>query len=172
MLLQKWTQQYCGMHLRQSLGMGCIWGSHWGRLISWNSIEKKKRIEEQEQLQGELIQKEFELKRRSGEKKLEKQIRLLQEQLRSFENQEMVWELKKLQHKFYEGVNKPGNIFCSFCKSSTKTHCAETHICWVCVTLTFLSQVWQSFCYVFTLCIVLLVSRFIIWLLPELSQFR
>lgn len=61
-----------------------------GRLISCNSYEKKKKEEKMKSLQDKLIWQETELKKKPGKKKLEKEIRLLKEQIRSFDNQEML----------------------------------------------------------------------------------
>lgn len=36
---------------------------------------------------------------------------MLQEQLANFANEEICWNLKKLQQKSFEGANKPGKYF-------------------------------------------------------------
>lgn len=81
-----------------------------GRLISWNNIERKTRNENLDLLQRELIKTQSELEKRPGKKKLEKRIRLLQEQINTFENQEMLWAIKKLQQKYFDGANKSGKF--------------------------------------------------------------
>lgn len=60
------------------------------------------------QLLDELTKREAILKRKPGKKKVEKQIRLLQEQIRTLESQEVLWTLKKLQQKLFDGSNKVG----------------------------------------------------------------
>lgn len=48
------------------------------------------------------------MKRRPGKKKLEKQRKLLRQEIESFKKQHLVWPLKKLQQKRFESANKSG----------------------------------------------------------------
>lgn len=80
-----------------------------GVLISCNNQERKLRNEKHKQLLDELTQKEKILKKRPGKKKVEKQIRLLQEQIRTFENQEVLWALKKYNKNHLTDRIKWGN---------------------------------------------------------------
>lgn len=59
-------------------------------------------------MSDELLQKEMILKKKPGKNKVEKQIRLLQEQIRMFEIQEVIRALKRLQQKTFDGSNKVG----------------------------------------------------------------
>lgn len=68
-----------------------------GKLINLNTMVRKKKNEEISQLQKDLEKTESELKRKPGKKKLEKQRRLLKQQIDNFETQEMIWALKKAQ---------------------------------------------------------------------------
>lgn len=79
-----------------------------GKLISLNTIEKKNRTKDQDQLQKELEKIEKELKKRQGKKTLEKQRKLLRQQISNLEKQEMIWALRRTQQKLFEGANKLG----------------------------------------------------------------
>lgn len=78
-----------------------------GALMALNSKDKKK-IENVKKIQKNIKQKERELKKRPGKKKLTKDIKILQEQLNSLLNEAVCWNLKRLQQKSFEGANKPG----------------------------------------------------------------
>lgn len=81
-----------------------------GKSINLNAITRKNRNEKLEQLQKELEKVGKDLKKRPGKKTLEKQRSLLKQQINAFDTQEMVWGLKKVQQRIFEGSNKPGNI--------------------------------------------------------------
>lgn len=76
-----------------------------GKLINFNSIMKRKRMEKNEQFQKKLEEIETHLKRRLGGKTLEKQRRLVKQRIVAFEMQVMVWVLKRSQQKVFEGSN-------------------------------------------------------------------
>lgn len=69
---------------------------------------RKEKEKEQEKLQKELENIENELKKKPGKKKLEKKRRMIQQQILTFETQEVTWALKKTQQRVFEGANKPG----------------------------------------------------------------
>lgn len=112
--LTKQIQEYFDINTTPDMNLSVIWDTFKvvirGRLIQWNSTEKKKYKEKLKQIQDEITTIEKELKRKPGKKKLEKQLRILKQQKYSFENQEIVWNLKKLQQRSSEGVNKPGKF--------------------------------------------------------------
>lgn len=112
--LTKQIQEYFDINTTPDMNLSVIWDTFKvvirGRLIQWNSTEKKKYKEKLKQIQDEIKTIEKELKRKPGKKKLEKQLRILKQQKYSFENQEIVWNLKKLQQRSSEGVNKPGKF--------------------------------------------------------------
>lgn len=91
-----------------------------GKLINLNSILKKKRIEKNKQLLKQLDEIEKQLLKRLGKKTLEKQRRLVKQQLIALETQEMVWALKKSQQQVFEGSNKPGKYFAYILKKKKK----------------------------------------------------
>lgn len=74
-------------------------------LITLNVIEKKS--EKLQQLSQELEETVKEPKEKPGKKKLEKKRRILNQQIESFENQQLTRVLKQLQQKYFEGANKP-----------------------------------------------------------------
>lgn len=63
----------------------------------------------------------MELKKRPGNKKIEKRLKLLKQQINSLENQEMVWTLKKMQQKVFEGANKPRKLLANQLKKKRES---------------------------------------------------
>lgn len=59
---------------------------------------------------GKLKKTTLRLKKKPGNKKIERQPRLLKQQRNNLENQEIVWHLKKHNQKYFEGVNKPRKL--------------------------------------------------------------
>lgn len=51
------------------------------------------------------------IKEKARQEETREVIKDLKQQLNSFENKEMVWALKRLQEKTFEGANKPGKFF-------------------------------------------------------------
>lgn len=66
------------------------------------------------------MSKEVELKRRPGKKKILAQIKRLQNQLDSIMNEEIYWQLKKTQQRYFESANKPGKLLASQIKKRQK----------------------------------------------------
>lgn len=58
----------------------------------------------------EIAETESRLKRKLGNKNLERKLRILRQQANNVDNQEIVWNLKKLKQKYFEGSNKPGKL--------------------------------------------------------------
>lgn len=109
--LRKDIKDYFELNLTSDVNLSTIWDAFKavirGRLINWNSIEKARRNEKLIWIQNEITKVKTEFKKKPGKKKLEKQLKILKQQKNSFDNQEIVWKLKILQQKQFEGANKP-----------------------------------------------------------------
>lgn len=81
-----------------------------GQLIKLNAITKSKREEKYTRLNKDLEETEKKLKKRPGNKKLERQLRMLKQQRNNLDNQEIIWNLRKLNQKYFERANKPGKF--------------------------------------------------------------
>lgn len=75
--LKKDITEYFDTNLTPDMKLSTVWDAFKavlrGRMIKWNSIEKKKRKEKLHELPGTLIEVEQELKKKPRKKKLEKQ---------------------------------------------------------------------------------------------------
>lgn len=80
-----------------------------GNMIAINARERKKREERMKDLQCKLKEKEKELLRKPGEKRLQMEIRLIKE-IYGMLNKELEWKLKYLKQREFEGGNKPGKF--------------------------------------------------------------
>lgn len=67
------------------------------------------------------------LKKKPGKKKLEKQIKLLQEKIRTYENQGVLWTLQKLQQKPFDGSNKIGKYLVYQLKKKREANDKQNH---------------------------------------------
>lgn len=67
-----------------------------------------------------LEEKETELKRRPGKKKLLEQIKRLQNQYDSIISDELFWQFKRNNQRYFEGANKPSKYLASKIKSQEK----------------------------------------------------
>lgn len=113
-ILKKDINEYFDFNTTPEVSTPTIWDAFKaflrGRLINMNATTKKKREEQHFQINEEIKRKELELKRRPGSKKLEKQLRILKQQMNNHENREVVWNLRKLNQKIFEGANKVGRF--------------------------------------------------------------
>lgn len=123
--LRKDIKEFFDLNLTPGMNTATIWDAFKavikGRLLNWNAIEKT-RNEKLTLVQNELKKVELELKKIPGKKKLEKKLKLLKQRRNSFENQKIVWNLKRLNQKHLEGANKPGKFLANQLKRKKESN--------------------------------------------------
>lgn len=101
--LKKDIKDYFDLNLSPNIKLSVVWDALKavirGRLIKWNIIERARKKEKSLQLQKELIDAEQQLKKKTGKKKLEKQLKIIKQQINILENQKNVMGSEKITAK-------------------------------------------------------------------------